>query len=166
MHPERYFLDLCRILDPTAMVVITINPSLSTLWRWNDPSPARGKGSRLKVSRCQETAIHVERDRRVLMGDLPGTVDTSQAYCYALPPLYTLTVGFGPGAYLIKAVTEGEVAACGNGQVATLLIEQEFADRQLAADLSGHRLLPSFFTVANGMGGATRAQLRPTASLH
>src|SRR5262245_60595719 len=124
MHPERYFLDLCRILDPTAMVVITINPSLSTLWRWNDPSPTRGTGSRLKVSRCQETAIHVERDGRVLMGDLPGTVDTSQAYCYALPPLYTLTVGFGPGAYLIKAVTEGEVAACGNGQVATLLIDR------------------------------------------
>src|SRR5262245_38711228 len=94
------------------------------LWRWNDPSPAGGTGSRLKVSRCQKTAIHVERDGRVLKGDLPGTIDTSQAYCYALPPLYTLTVGFGPGAYLIKAVTEGEVAACDNGQVATLLIDR------------------------------------------
>lgn len=64
-----------------------------------------------------ETAIHLERHGRVLMDDLPGTVDPTEAYRYALPPFRTLAVGPGGGRYLLKTMANSEIAADGDVQV-------------------------------------------------
>src|SRR6476661_922577 len=103
---------------------------------------AHGARSRRQVDRRFERAVHVERNRRVLVCDFPGAADLSKAQRQANPH-----VGFAAVRALamdaIETVGEGDVAAGLDLQVA-----------QLASDRPAECCEPAFEIVANGLAPA------------